>query len=288
DITRLLEELDNIAGTTTFNGKSLLAGGFSDAKFQIGAYSNQIIKASIRATSSDKVGQTRFETGQTITDPQEITLTFQAVNGIDDITLESVVISHTVGTGIGALSEVINKNSNELQVRASWSVQSTGEKTIGHTIATDTTKNRVDGLTINGTKLGTINDILPNDADGKVLAAINNLTSQTGVQASVDARGHLVLASQDGRGIVVEATTGLDVLGLELNTDNNTKHKNYGRLTLIRNDARDIIVVANDATGNPTNDAHSIGFGKTAGTEAAETVINLRSIRGPFNLGQAS
>ncbi|TXL13069.1 flagellin B, partial [Methylococcaceae bacterium HT5] len=132
------------------------------------------------------------------------------------------------------------------------------------------------------------NDILPNDADGNVLAAVNNLTSQTGVQASVDARGHLVLTSQDGRGIVVQATAGLDVLGLELNSDNKTKHKNYGRLTLIRNDARDVIVVANDKAGKPTDDAHSIGFGKTDGTEAAEAVINLRSIRGPFNLRQAS
>ncbi|TXL10360.1 flagellin B, partial [Methylococcaceae bacterium HT4] len=201
---------------------------------------------------------------------------------------ESVVISHTVGTGIGSLAEAINKNSNELQVRASWSVQSSGEKTIGNTIAADKTKNRVDGLKINGISLGTINDILPNDADGNVLAAVNNLTSQTGVQASVDARGHLVLTSQDGRGIVVQATAGLDVLGLELNSDNKTKHKNYGRLTLIRNDARDVIVVANDKAGKPTDDAHSIGFGKTDGTEAAEAVINLRSIRGPFNLRQAS
>ncbi|WP_280175615.1 flagellin N-terminal helical domain-containing protein, partial [Bathymodiolus platifrons methanotrophic gill symbiont] len=178
DITRLLEELDNISSTTTFNGKSLLAGGFSNAKFQIGAYSNTVITASITATSSDKIGQTRFETGKTITSEGVTSLTFKAVNGRDDITIESAIISHGVGTGIGALSEVINKNSNELQVRASWSVESTGSVPIG-TGATDD-NHTVKGLVINGVKIGSINNIKINDSDGNIAASINNSKSQTG------------------------------------------------------------------------------------------------------------
>ncbi|PPB60444.1 flagellin N-terminal helical domain-containing protein, partial [Campylobacter hyointestinalis] len=39
DISRLLEELDNIAKTTSFNGQQLLNGSFSNKEFQIGAYS---------------------------------------------------------------------------------------------------------------------------------------------------------------------------------------------------------------------------------------------------------
>ena len=45
DIVRLMEELDNIAGTTTYNGMSLLSGSFTNKEFQIGAYSNQTVKA---------------------------------------------------------------------------------------------------------------------------------------------------------------------------------------------------------------------------------------------------
>ena len=41
DITRLMEELDNIAGTTSFNGQQLLSGKFTNKEFQVGAYSNQ-------------------------------------------------------------------------------------------------------------------------------------------------------------------------------------------------------------------------------------------------------
>jgi len=279
DITRLMEELDNIASTTTFNGKSLLAGGFSNAKFQIGAYSNTTIGSSIAPTSSDKIGHTRFETGKNIAESNEVTLTFKAVNGIDDISLESVIISHSVGTGIGALAEVINKNSNELQVRASWKVQSSGMYTVGKN---KDNKNTITDLNINGIKLGNLNEIQANDADGKVVATINNLTDQTGVKASIDARGHLELTSIDGRGISISATKGFDLLGLE--PKGQTSHKNYGRLTLIRNDARDIIVSDTGSTGNM---ASKIGFG--AGDKAAaETTINLRSARGSFSTDQAS
>ncbi|DAB38277.1 MAG TPA: flagellin B, partial [Sulfuricurvum kujiense] len=56
DINRLIEQLDNIAKTTTFNGQTLLSGTFSNKEFQVGAYSNQSIKTSIANTQSLAVG----------------------------------------------------------------------------------------------------------------------------------------------------------------------------------------------------------------------------------------
>ena len=66
DISRLMEELDNIAKTTSFNGKQLLNGNFSNQNFQIGAYSNETVQISIGATESSKIGHTRFETTKTL------------------------------------------------------------------------------------------------------------------------------------------------------------------------------------------------------------------------------
>ena len=43
DINRLIESLDNIANTTSYNGLSLLSGSFTNKEFQVGAYSNQTI-----------------------------------------------------------------------------------------------------------------------------------------------------------------------------------------------------------------------------------------------------
>ena len=56
DVNRLLEQLDNIAKTTSFNGQVLLSGKFSNKEFQVGAYSNQTIKASISNTQSLATG----------------------------------------------------------------------------------------------------------------------------------------------------------------------------------------------------------------------------------------
>ncbi len=56
DVDRLLEQLDNIAKTTSFNGQSLLSGNFTGKEFQVGAYSNQTIGASIDNTQSLAIG----------------------------------------------------------------------------------------------------------------------------------------------------------------------------------------------------------------------------------------
>ena len=56
DVNRLIEQLDNIARTTSFNGESLLNGKFSNKEFQVGAYSNQTIRASISNTSAIATG----------------------------------------------------------------------------------------------------------------------------------------------------------------------------------------------------------------------------------------
>ena len=102
DISKLMDELDNIASTTSYNGKSLLSGSFTNAQFQVGAYSNQTVNMSIGATSSDKIGQTRFETGEMGTATGTVTMTFSAASGAD-ITIASVIISTSAGTGFKSL-----------------------------------------------------------------------------------------------------------------------------------------------------------------------------------------
>ena len=264
DITRLMEELDNIAGTTSFNGQQLLSGQFTNKEFQIGAYSNTTVKASIGATSSDKIGSTRFETGITITGASEVQLKFVAVDGMHDIDLESVVISTSAKTGLGVLSETINKNSDRIHVRASWQVKEVG----GDAVASGS----ISGLTINGVSIGDIVDVEKNDKDGKLVNAINAVKDLTGVEASIDNRGHLVLNSIDGRGIKISGGNLDTVGGLDAE-----QRENYGRLTLTRLDSRDILISGTNYTG--------IGFD---GSSEAQETINLRTIRGQFTDDQAS
>jgi flagellin len=273
DIVRLMEELDNIAGTTSYNGQNLLSGQFTNKEFQIGAYSNQSIKASIGATSSDKIGNTRFETGAVITASGTITLTFKNADGRNDIKLESVVISSGAQTGIGVLAEVINKNSDKTGVKASWQVVDTGSSAIQ--------AGSISGLTINGITIGTVNGIKANDSDGKLVAAINAVKDQTGVEAYIDNEGKLNLRSLDGRGIEISGAGLTSVVGLGTNNIS----KNFGRLTLTRLDARDIQISASGTSGGTAISGNTTGVGFSA---AAQATINLRTIRGEFSVNQAS
>ena len=76
DVNRLLEQLDNIAKTTSFNGTQLLSGNFSNKEFQVGAYSNETIKASIANTQSLAIGSTSRASDQVATgNYEETTLT---------------------------------------------------------------------------------------------------------------------------------------------------------------------------------------------------------------------
>ena len=180
-----------------------------------------------------------------------------------NITLESVKISFSAGTGIGVLAEVINKNSDRTGVRASWQVQSTGKTTVS--------AGTISGLTINGINIGTIS-VQANDNDGKLVAAINRLKDRTGVEAFIDERGNLNLRSIDGRGIVVSAAGGLDKIGF----DKDSVASNFGRLTLTRLDARDIQVEGLSVAGGGKND------------KWASASINLRTIKGDFSKDQMS
>ena len=60
DIDRLMEEAQNIASTTSFNGKTLLNGAFRNKSFHIGAYSGETVKMSIADSQTHKVGKFAF------------------------------------------------------------------------------------------------------------------------------------------------------------------------------------------------------------------------------------
>ncbi|EAI3604609.1 flagellin A [Campylobacter coli] len=259
DINRLMEELDNIANTTSFNGKQLLSGNFINQEFQIGASSNQTVKATIGATQSSKIGLTRFETGGRISSSGEVQFTLKNYNGIDDFQFQKVVISTSVGTGLGALADEINKNADKTGVRATFTVETRGMDAV----RAGTTS---DDFAINGVKIGKV-EYKDGDSNGALVAAINSVKDTTGVEASIDANGQLLLSSREGRGIKIEGSIGG---GAFINKD---MMENYGRLSLVKNDGKDILV---SGTG-----LESAGFG--AGNFISQASVSLRESKGQLN-----
>ncbi|MGQ2495338.1 flagellin hook IN motif-containing protein, partial [Campylobacter coli] len=67
---------------------------------------------------------TRFETGSQSFSSGTVGLTIKNYNGIEDFKFQNVVISTSVGTGLGALAEEINRNADKTGIRATFDVKS--------------------------------------------------------------------------------------------------------------------------------------------------------------------
>ena len=195
DIDRLLENLNNIAKTTSFNGQKLLSGTFTNKEFQMGSNANETIKASIGSTETTQIGQTT-QARLDIANVGENQLTIVSGRTGESVTLEPVDIQYNnkAANGLGAVADQLNKYSAETGITAKAVVSVTTGTIAAGTTGTD--------FKINGIQIGAIN-VSANDKDGTLLNAINKKTSETGVTATKNQDGTLVLSSKDGRAIEV-------------------------------------------------------------------------------------
>ncbi|EHD2721886.1 flagellin, partial [Campylobacter coli] len=184
-------------------------------------------------------------------------LTIKNYNGIEDFKFQNVVISTSVGTGLGALAEEINRNADKTGVRATFNVQTVGTNAIEAGATSE-------DFAINGVIIGKV-DYSANDENGSLISAINAVKDTTGVQASKDENGKLVLTSADGRGIKIEGNIGQGA--------NIIDKENYGRLSLVKNDGRDINISGTNLT--------AAGFG--AGQQISQASVSLRESKGQIN-----
>ncbi|MDV6110873.1 flagellin hook IN motif-containing protein, partial [Campylobacter jejuni] len=100
-----------------------------------------------------------------------------------------------------------------------------------------------------------------------LVAAINSVKDTTGVEASIDANGQLLLTSREGRGIKIDGNIGG---GAFINAD---MKENYGRLSLVKNDGKDILISGSNLS--------SAGFGATQFISQAS--VSLRESKGRFD-----
>ncbi|EMV9652794.1 flagellin, partial [Campylobacter jejuni] len=172
---------------------------------------------------------------------------------------QKVVISTSVGTGLGALAEEINKSADQTGVRATFTVETRGMAAVRAGTTSDT-------FAINGVTIGQV-AYEDGDANGALVSAINSVKDTTGVEASIDANGQLLLSSREGRGIKIEGSIGG---GAFINKD---MMENYGRLSLVKNDGKDILISGTNLS--------SAGFG--ANNFISQASVSLRESKGRFD-----
>ena len=208
DIMRLLEEFDNIANTTTFNGHKLLNGNFSNKNFQMGAYSNEIISITIPRADSKAVGHLSFATSSPLmyentNDFARAEWTFTLNYGtIGNEKLEFNFTGQDLLTqGFKYITDRVNAVHVETGIRASarsdlaTPVRILGSRFFGP----------VD-LSINGYQILNNATVQNRDTDGSVINAINSQSSLTGVTATMDSSGRMVLTSHNDLPIYIKTS----------------------------------------------------------------------------------
>ena len=197
DIMRLLEEFDNIANTTTFNGHKLLNGNFSNKNFQMGAYSNEIISITIPRADSKAVGHLSFATSSPLmyentADFAKAEWTFTLNHGtIGNEKLEFNFTGQDLLTqGFKYITDRVNAVHVETGIRASArSDLATPIRILGSKYSGPV------NLSINGYQILSNATVQADDADDMVLNAINSQSSLTGVTATIDSDGRMMLNS---------------------------------------------------------------------------------------------
>jgi flagellin len=207
EVGQLLSELDRVSTTTEFNGQKLLDGSFGSATFQIGANANQTITATTGNFRTTTYG-TQLSQSKNLQAAATATSLAGAivVNGVNSktVTLTATDTAATAAAAFNAVADATGvtataRNVSELKVAAtgSYSLAIKGDNT---TTAAN--------VTFNVSAIGTSAGL------SEAVKAFNDVSSQTGVTAKVNAAGNgLLLISETGANIDLKnnSATGSDV-----------------------------------------------------------------------------
>jgi len=217
DISKLLNEANNIATTTSFNGQKLLNGDFQNKQFHIGAYTNETVGISIANGQTDTIGRHVDNTGSVAVDTLALATGDLTIN-TDALTSAIKVGATAADTGVAgdtvsiahsadsawAKAIAINAISTQTEVTAIATTQNTASVAVasGTISAGD--------LTINDIDIGKVT-VQASDANHALMNAINAQSDKTNVIAT-EKGGKLILTAQDGSDIKVSGATAVSAI----------------------------------------------------------------------------
>lgn len=200
EVTQLINELERIGESTTFNQKKILDGSFLDQFFHIGMNFRENLRVRIRDARASTLGRVAVQTGAVVsTQPLangDVILngvSIRATNAADDSLSTSLPTSSAI-----AKAAAINDSTDYHGVTAyvSPTIRPSTDAIQGGLL--DTNNNiEINGRTILGF------NVTPDDADDQLVRAINAESDVTGVVAIKDEQGRIQLKAQDGRNIEV-------------------------------------------------------------------------------------
>ncbi|MBX9961172.1 MAG: flagellin [Burkholderiaceae bacterium] len=241
EVGQLVAELDRIAVSTEFNGQKLLDGTFGTAQFQIGANANQTIVAATANARTNQYGNNRA-VAQGVAGLQFGPAIAYSSNGVvaGTVAIQGGQGIATVGYAGSAsardIAQLVNQQTSITGVRAE--ARTEVQLTFGAPGAYNL-ELRSDSTSV---EAATFNLSAANTAEGlsAALSAINELSSKTGITASLNAAGN---------GILLNNTSGNNIMIGE-------RTINAGTVTMqkyARNESLDLVAVGGTVTMLPPN-----------------------------------
>lgn len=261
EVQQQIAEITRIASQTSFNGQNVLDGSSGVTTYQVGANVGNTISINLaQGVRADQIGQYATST-----------------NAVSGTALATGDLSLQVGNGpvVSVAASVAGTGNQGQTATSAYAVaQAINSAGITGLTATATTSTAADTFTtvtggVAGTYALSINGINVFGTGGEavgvgatvtqsqVQTAINAVSAQTGVTASADSTGKLVLTAADGSDITAVQTIGGAATGAGAGALTTTA--TVGNLTV---SAASAITVAGATPGNA---------GLTAGTIAAST-----------------
>ena len=216
EAAQLIAEIDRVATSTQFNGVNLLDGSFTSQAFQVGSNANQTISiTSISSARSNALGVGAVSSYSASVAGSEVgggglTAGAMTINGVAVGASSTDGVSSVSATGSAiAIAAAINAVSGDSNVTATVAA-TTKALQIAPASASSAT---VTGYTINGVSIGSVSISATAGASSAATAsnfaaAVNSVSSTTGVTATMTSAGVVTLTAADGRNIEIENTAG--------------------------------------------------------------------------------
>lgn len=215
EVSQLQAELNRIADTTTFNGKSLLDGTFVAQQFQVGSNANETISVSVSSSRGTELGAQNFATAANIggTSGAVVPATTAGGNLLAD---GALTITGSLGTGTadyaaGAtaneIAALVGAVSADTGVTASASTEATlssfGTGTISFSLSSE------DGSGATQGSVASISAVVTSSTDLAGLRDnINTNSAATGITAELNSAGDgITLTNASGDDIVIEGAS---------------------------------------------------------------------------------
>ncbi|MCY1350796.1 B-type flagellin [compost metagenome] len=225
EVSALQSELTRIADTTTFGGRKVLDGSFTNVDFQVGSNAHETISVSVGASGSGDLG-TYAVKGQDVASTKFGSVIAGATipgtgNGMAANTLTitgpegqatTTSVGGATGTSASAVAAAINAQESSTGVKAEARTKAVLSNLTGAGVVSFNLKGSGGPAAItanvnDATDLSSLRD------------AINTKASTTGITAKIDSKGTLTLESKDGSNIAIDtfavSTTGNQSISIQ-------------------------------------------------------------------------